>query len=36
MVLAEKRHDVILEVIRHGAGMEAGIDLERIGDAREP
>ena len=32
-VLCEERQDEILEANRDGAGMGAGVDLERIGDA---
>src|SRR5580765_8454626 len=32
-VLCEERHHVVLETDRDGAGVSAGIDLERIGNA---
>src|SRR5664280_286643 len=32
-VLAEERHDVVLEAVGHGAGVGAVIDLEAVGDA---
>jgi hypothetical protein len=31
-ILAEERHDVVLEAVGDGASMSAGIDLECVGD----